>query len=259
MFRFAAKTVLVLAGFGTALGIASPANAAGTVLFAPTMPSANGLVTNEYAYWNPTHADAVKSPDWEMDSGSLFAQNGAGYSGAINAGKVDADSSPNTNSAVFRLNTKRKDFGNVRVGMKLNVAELGSTSSTPKVAWDGIHIWLRYQSQYNLYYASVARRDGHIVIKKKCPGGTSNNGTYYALSGEKSGYAIPMGQTMDVAATVRNNLNGSVTITLLRNGKALMTATDTGVGCAPIRNNGAVGIRGDNARFTFTNFNVTSL
>ena len=259
MLRFAAKTVLILAGIGTALGIATPANASGALLFAPTMPSTDRLVTNEYAFWNSNHTDAVKSPDWQMDSGSLFAKAGAGYSGAIDTGPVDALSKQHTNSAVFRLNTTRRDFGDVRVMTNLNIAQLGSTASTPKVDWDGIHIWLRYQSEYNLYYASVARRDGHIIIKKKCAGGSQNGGTYYELAGEKSGYPIAMGQTMAVGATVRNNSNGSVTITLIRNGKTLMSATDTGKGCAPIRNNGAVGIRGDNAKFTFTNFTVNSL
>ena len=36
-------------------------------------------------------------------------------------------------------------------------------------------------------------------------------------------------------------------------------ALATGKGCAPIRTKGAVGIRGDNAKFTFKNFTVSSL
>src|ERR1043166_249924 len=38
------------------------------------------LVTNEYAYYNPT-ASGARSSQWVMTSGSLFARDGAGWSG----------------------------------------------------------------------------------------------------------------------------------------------------------------------------------
>ena len=227
-------------------------------LFQPTFPTTDKLVTNEYAYWSPTHSDTTVSPDWEMTSGSLFSKDGGGYSGRIDAGTVDARSVNHTDSAVFRLNTKRYDFGDVAVSFTLNVLELSSTSYTPPVDWDGIHIFLRYQSQYSLYYASVARRDGDVVIKKKCPGGPSNDGTYYPLTKETAGYPIRIGSWQGVSASVRNNSDGTVTIVLSENGKAVVTATDTGVGCAPITRPGAVGIRGDNVRFQFTGFTVNA-
>jgi hypothetical protein len=126
------------------------------------------------------------------------------------------------------------------------------------VAWDGVHLWLRYQSQYSLYYASVARRDGRIVIKKKCAGGVSNNGTYYTLGSEVPGHAAPLGGWTAVAATVRTNANGTVTITAFRDGVQVASGTDTGVGCSAITKPGAVGIRGDNAQFTFSDFHVTT-
>jgi hypothetical protein len=227
-------------------------------LFQPDFSQA-GLVTNEFAYWNPGSPLRVSSPDWEMTSGSLFARNGNGYSGTIDAGAPDAKSEINTGSAIFRLNTRDFTFGDVRVSMKLNVTRFGSTTRTPAVDWDGVHIFLRYQSQYSLYYASVARRDGHVVIKKKCPGGPSNNGTYYTLAGsEVSRQALPLRSWQDVGATIRTNSAGNVTITLLRDGEVVSTGTDAGVGCARITAPGASGIRGDNAEFDFAGFTVAA-
>jgi hypothetical protein len=128
------------------------------------------------------------------------------------------------------------------------------------VDWDGVHIFLHYQSQYELYYASVARRDGHVVIKKKCKGGPSNGGSYYPLdNSEISGLPFPLGTWRAVGASVRTNADGTVTIVLYRDGKAYTSATDTGIGCAPITNAGATGIRGDNAEFEFNNFTISPL
>lgn len=230
-----------------------------TVLFKPTF-GASGLVTNEFTYWNPTDPKRAESPDWEMTSGSLFARNGGGYSGAVDDGSPDARSATTTGSSIFRLNTRNYSFGDVQVSMKLNIASLTSTIRTPTVDWDGVHIFLHYQSQYELYYASVARRDGHVVIKKKCLGGPSNGGAYYALGhSEISGMKFPLDTWQEVGATVRTNADGSVTLTLQRNGKDISSATDTGIGCAPISAAGATGIRGDNTEFQFSDFTVTEL
>jgi len=226
-------------------------------LWAPLTPAA-GLVTNEYAYWNPTLSSSVQSKDWEMTSGSLFSTGTALWTGTPDTANPNATSSNGTDSAVFRLTSKRADFGNVAVAFTVHNNGLTSTASTPPVAWDGLHIFLRYQSEYQLYYASVNRRDGHVVIKKKCAGGASNGGTYYELGpGEVSGHAIPFGTDQRVGASVVNNPDGTVTLTLNVDGTTLVTAVDNGVGCAPITAAGKVGIRGDNDDFTVTGFTVT--
>jgi len=230
----------------------------GTQLFFDPFNYPDGLVTNEYAHWNETHLDKVESPVWDMTSGSLFAVNGEGYSGTVDDRSPNALSTTGTNSAVFRLNTRDFSFGDTRTTFRLKVDKLTSTSYTPAVAWDGIHIFLRYQSEESLYYASVARRDGTVVIKKKCVGGPSNGGTYYTL-GSKSGYKIPFGSWYTVAGSVRNNKDGSVQVWLSHNGTPLLSVTDTGTGCAPITKPGATGIRGDNAEFHFDGFTVQTL
>jgi hypothetical protein len=68
-----------------------------------------------------------------------------------------------------------------------------------------------------------------------------------------------MNKWWNVGASVRNNPSGSVTITLYENDTPVISATDIGVGCAAITHTGAVGIRGDNTRFWFDSFKVTSL
>ena len=61
-----------------------------------------------------------------------------------------------------------------------------------------------------------------VVLKKKCIGGPDNGGTYYELTdgGDAyvGGHPIPFGARQHVGATVRNNADGSVTLTLEREG-----------------------------------------
>jgi hypothetical protein len=260
MRRHVLSAITVMISVFATLAAAQPdLPATSSVLFAPAFPSKDQLVTNEYAYWNPTHTDKVTSPDWEMTSGSLFAQSGYGYTGKVDRLAPGPTSATGTNSAVFRLNTARADFADVSVRFSVKFLKVANDPATFPVDWDGMHIWLRYQSQYYLYYASVARRDGIVLIKKKCPGGIFNNGTYYTMTPEIKGYPIVLGQWRAVGATVSNNPDGSVRITLLVNGRYVVGATDRGVGCPPIRVPGSVGIRGDNSEFLFTRFTVSTL
>ena len=238
----------------------APAPEPGSALFREEFDYPDGLITNEYSTWNPTHSDAQLSPIWEMTSGSLLAQSGTGWTGKPDGCSTSSPGSePCTASDVFRLNTKRQDFGNVTVSLDLRNDYLTSSSRTPAQNWDGVHVWLHYQSQYNLYYASFNRRDGRIVIKKKCEGGSENGGTYYELApGEISGYPIPFGTWQHLQASIQDNADGSVTITMWRNGAKLLSATDNGLGCAPITAPGGVGVRGDNDDFNIDNFVVTA-
>ena len=187
-------------------------------LFSDNFNRPDGLITNEYAYFSPTDPSAVISPDWELDSGSFFIQNNQGWSGVPDdcsngSNSPNAQSANCTDSAIFRLNTKRFDFNNVKVAFSLYSNGLISTQSTPPVAWDGIHIFLRYQSEYNLYYASINRRDQTSVLKKKCPGGTDNGGTYYELTPYVPHTWSP-GAWQHVYVTVQTNPDNTVTIAL---------------------------------------------
>jgi hypothetical protein len=154
--------------------------------------------------------------------------------------------------------SKRAGFRDVAVSFSLKNSRLVTTSRTPSSSWDGIHLWVRYQAENLLYYASINRRDNTVVIKKKVPGGPTNGGTYYILSSSVS-HTVPYGAWQHVKATVKNNNDGSVTIRLYAEDVLLVSATDTGTGGPPIREPGKVGIRGDNAEFHFDNFAVDRL
>jgi hypothetical protein len=176
---------------------------------------------------------------WQMTSGSLFRDDGTGWSG------VPDDA---TGSAVFRMVSVERDFNDVDVSVTLRVDDLVTTHRTPAQDYDGAHIWVRYESDRELYAVSVDRRDGTMIIKKKCPGGTDNGGTYYELNGIVPA-PIPFGAWQNVTVSVQDQPDGSVKITASRDGVG-MEATDAGVGCAPLRG-GGVGIRGDNAELRF--------
>ncbi len=243
---------------GVLIGVVIPfINPSEQLLFAPHFPSGTQLITNEYAYHNPDHADAVISPDWIATSGSLFGRDGTGWTGPVDRDPPGPTFSMHTGSAVFRLITKRMDFTDVHVQFRLSLAGMSATRDTPAVDWDGVHIWLRYQSEFASYAVSVARRDGVVLIKKKCAGGPTNGGTYYTLTPQVKGFATPPSQWRYVGATAVNNPDGSVRVTMLINGKYVVGATDRGVGCAPLRSAGAIGIRGDNTEFSFSTFTVT--
>ena len=241
------------------VAVAAAAPAQRPQVYRPALGKKSGLVTNSYAYRNPKRKDAVRSAVWHVTAGSLFATGGRGDTGKIDAGVPGPLSAVNTGSAVFRMHTVRTDFTDVQVAFDLNIAYQAATSYTPATSYDGVHIWLRHKSQYELYAASVARRDGVVLIKKKCPGGPVNGGTYYTLGAEVPGAPIVRNKWRRVAATVRNNPGGSVTVVLYVDGRAMVSAVDTGTGCAPIRDGAPVGIRGDNTRFRFDDVTISRL
>ena len=244
---------------GVLLLALAKAGTAGTTLFSEGFNYAPGLVTNEYAYWHPGAAGIRVNPNWRMTSGSLFESSpGMGWSGIPDGVGPNALSTNGTDSSVFRLNTTRADFGNVAVDFDLVNNGLTTTSRTPAQSYDGVHVWVRYQSEYYLYAVTINRRDNVSVIKKKVAGGPSNGGTYYTLA--STAHAVPCKTRQHVRVTVQDNADGSTTIALYDNGALILKAVDNGtIGGKPIRGQGAVGVRGDNCNFNFTNFVVSSL
>ena len=229
----------------------------GPVVFGDDFEGADGLITNGWANWNPTDPRAVVSTNWEARNGSVFRRDGRAWSGVPDDCAQTATSVPCTGSAWMHLYTKRADFGNVLVQSDVTVKTLASGPTHPAQDWDGVHLWLRYQDDYHLYAASVNQRDGKVFIKKKCPGGPQNGGTYYIYG--QSTDPIPFGARQTVAASARNNADGSVTITVYREGVAVLSAVDRGELCPPITAAGHVGVRGTNADFEFDRFRVFSL
>jgi hypothetical protein len=230
-----------------------------TILMQDAFTQKDGLITNEYAHWNPDSAGIITSLNWDVTSGSLFASGGAAWTGVPDDKSPDLTSTDGNNSAIFRATTQRKDFGDVAVSFDVMNQGLTSTPSTPPVDWDGLHIFLRYQSETSLYYATVNRRDNTMILKKKVAGGSSNGGTYYNMT-PATPYTVKYNTWQKIKATVKNNADGSVSIQVYANDVLVLSAKDSGLGGTPaIRDPGRVGIRGDNANLKFDNFLVTSL
>jgi hypothetical protein len=232
---------------------------------------ANGLITNEYAFWNA--GQGVASPVWEMDSGSAFSiapPSGVGGTGNVawtgvpdTCDRVDEYSRACTNSNVFRLASKRRDLGDI--SLSVDAWNQRYTVAHPD-DWDGVELWLRYQSEYQLYLVKPERYDGHVTIQKKCPGGSDNGGTYFMLF-EQSGHAFAFSRWIGLEASARTNADGSVTITVSRDGHTIGQATDAGgsdiygahMTCGPITHAGGVGVRGDNDEFYLDDLEVGAL
>lgn len=240
------------------LAMAAPRIPEDPVLWQEPFDYPDGLITNEFAQWNPNDPRAALSPRWDMTSGSLFALNRTGWTGVPDHDAPDPGSRRATNSSVFRLTSRRADFGDVAVDLTVYNRGLSTTTATPANDWDGIHVWVRYQSQTHLYYASLQRRDDTVVIKKKMPGGPSNDGTYYPL-GLRVFHATRYNAWMKSRVTVQNQADGSVRLGLWIDGEPVMTVIDDGVGGPPIREPGRIGIRGDNCEFQFDEVVVRAL
>lgn len=215
----------------------------------------SGLVTNEWAYYNPGTPGGASSKQWEATSGSLFALDGNGWTGVPDGRAPGPTSAEFTDSAVFRLRTRRADFANVAIAFRLRLIGLVTTPRTPAAAYDGVHVWLRYQSPQWLYFASVSRRDGNVVIGKKLP--TADGGVYTDLV-RAPGHRFPPGRWESVRVTIRS-VGTAVLITVFIENRVVAHAVDTGRLSPAIRRPGRVGLRGDNANFEFRDLTVSRL
>jgi hypothetical protein len=229
------------------------------VLFRDTFDGPDGLITNHYAAWSGDAA-AVRSPDWEVESGSMLRRRGAAWTGVPTARQPNLDSSNGSGSQIFRAWTNRSDFGDVRVDMRLrNLGYVNGSPGWPKKSWDGVKIWLRRQGSsglVGLYTAEVNRRQGNIIIQKRCPRARS----YALLAASRADRPARFRRWEHVGGSVRTRSDGSVTLAVIRDGKVVLRTTDKGAGrCRPITAAGRVGVRGDNTQFLFDDFTVTDL
>ncbi|QMU68171.1 hypothetical protein [Streptacidiphilus sp. P02-A3a] len=244
-------------GKGGTGGGAGSGSADGVQPFAADF-GAGGLVTNEYAYREPNSPQAHDSADWIVTSGSLFAQNGDGWTGVPDSGETGTDSARYNDSAVFRLVTRRRDFGDVAVATSVKVDPPITTKRTPASEWDGAHFWLRYHSPSELYALSFRRRDGMVVIKRKVTAhdkAAVDGGDYTTLA--QASFPIPYGSWQQVAASAVNGSGGTVKLTLTINGRTALTVVDTAPGA--LTQPGGVGLRVDNSELWFRDFTATPL
>ncbi|MEU9131497.1 hypothetical protein AB0D08_25890 [Kitasatospora sp. NPDC048540] len=215
----------------------------------------DGLLTNEYAFRHPDAPDAHPDPDWVVTSGSLFADGGALWTGTPDGQSPDPASARHTDSAVFRLVTRRRDFADCTVRAEVLLEPPVTTSRTPAQDWDGGHLWLRYRSPQELYAVSFRRRDGVVVVKRKTPdehGAADAEGSYETIAEAK--HAMEYGSWHSVEASVADTLTGAVRLRLAVDGRVLLDVKDQGG--ERITAPGGVGVRADNSDLRIRAFSV---
>ena len=221
----------------------------GEALLFDSFTGDDGVITNHYAFWSPDDDTAFRDDIWEMESGCALRRDNTLWTGVPTSGEPNKNCSSGSGSEVFRLWTKRS-FTDVNVSFRLRNNGYVSGAEGER-SWDGIKVWLRRQGgtgSVGLYTAEVNRRQGNIMIQKKCAGSDE----YHILSQDRpEGSGASIGEWEMVGGSIKNQPDGSVKITLMRHGQTVLEATDDGVGCAPYRTAGRVGIRGD-----YTNFNA---
>jgi hypothetical protein len=215
------------------------------------------LLTNEYAHFNPVDDRAVRSPDWDVTSGSLFVRDGAGWTGRPDAANPNAHSTNGTGSSVFRGTTRRNDFLNTLVSLRVKNHGLTEQGRMAPAETDGVHLFLRWHSPKDLYVVSLNRRDGQITIKRKSPGGEVNGGTYTTLG--QVPYQVPYGRWQTFQIWIKNAGDHTVTIGVGNGERTLLKVSDSGATAPADLTAGAVGLRGDNCDFQFDKFLVVPL
>lgn len=233
---------------------------------------ARGPITNAYAYFQSDDPRSVPSASWEMTSGSVFSRRGVGWTGTPDLARPDARSANGTGSVVFRLRTRRHDFVDVDVRLRVRVLRWTAHRRQQRPL---VVLWVRYQSEQRLYSPTILSADGRVDIEKKTPGGPHavNGGTYYILPpySDAPDWPVRLGQWYDVGVRVCNRSDGGVSITTMRDGQVMQRAVDPGAGHplpyarsgtetvrhgAALRAPGRVGIRSDDAELEFGRYDV---
>lgn len=238
-FLLGALVVALVAGCGGR----SAADERPDGVFAPSFAGPDRLVSNERAYREPAGRGVAVSRDWTVTSGSLFARDGAGWTGVPDGGSPGPASANATGSAVFRAVSREHTFADVVVTTRVRVDRLVQTARTPARDWDGVHLFLRYRDANNLYTVDAHRRDGALTVKRK-------RGGDYEILGEVD-HPVPRGRWVDVHASARTTADG-VRIALRIDRVPVLTVTDTSG--EAISGAGRVGIRGDNCEFSFRDY-----
>ncbi len=200
---------------------------------------------------------------WHVNSGTLYLKPGHGWTGDL--------SNPMDNSSVFRLlyDSKTPLPRDYEVHFKVKVNRV--VADKPE-DWYGIHVFLHYRDQFNLYYASIFRADGRVIIKKKLEGkdhhaeGTENGGYYYPLTPyTQIPHPIRPGEWHDVVVGIRGS---PAEIWMIIDGQEILRAKDSEkIGDPALAASeppllieaGTTGLRGDFTDFEFSAFQVIAL
>ena len=210
------------------------------LLFRDAFDGPDGIITNQHAYFAPSYEEKHESPNWEMESGCALRDGNRMWTGKPTKPVPNRECSNGTGSATFRFWTKRTDFDDVAVSFSLQ----NNGYTTEGETWDGVKIYLRRQDGDNFYTAEVNRREGNVIVQRKC------DGRYTLLGGTRTA-ATParIGEPEYVAGTAVNLDDDEVRIQVVRGDDVVLEAVDPGGTCDALRGPGRIGIRGDRTDF----------
>jgi hypothetical protein len=223
----------------------------------------DGVITSPLYYLSAsfpgggTSKSTNPSELWEGDSGTFHRQGAWGYSGR----PIDW-----ANKYFFRYNTRNFNVGDATIAWQYRSGAFGQDGYAVEGS-DATGVWLRYQTQYNLYVWQFDRTNSCMQLKRKVPGQNwtgpanlvSNKGVYYSLPTDSAQPIFGANQycitwegvrsllpaseaakpgfpklahdsvtTYDFKATVKTLPNGTVQIQGYRAGVLVYSATDDG-------------------------------
>lgn len=235
----------------------------GPVIVQDSFEGADGVVTSHEHYAEAqfplggTSSPSNPSPVWEGDSGWFFRRGNWGYSGRPSDWR---------DRYFFRMNTRNFAIRDAAVSWRYRSAQFGE-DGYPSESADAVDVWVRYQTQYNLYAFQFDRTNDGVQAKRKIPADgwsgpkalVANKGVYYTLptdadqpvlgagkylvpwravsdrlpAGERAKPGFPNlahdGRTAyEFEVTVRNLPGGKVQIQAYRAGVLVYSATDDG-------------------------------
>jgi len=146
-----------------------------------------------------------------------------------------------TSAPTFRAHTVKRRYGNVSLSVRFRINRYEGDDR----AWDGVHFGFRYQSQDDLYYVSVARRDGNLVVKRKL------GSRYQQLAALP--HAVALGRWHHAHIEVRSNRTGPVGITVEVD-DVVLRVNDRQPG--RLRNPGRISVRSDRVEADFDDLSI---
>lgn len=212
------------------------------------------------SYYNVTHANG-----WVSDCNNSYIYSEADLS--ISTSPVG---STNGHGSCQRWYTSAT-FPGATQTVTADFKATGWDSNAPSNgSWAGFKFFMSRDTADNSgsnYTVEPVIYDNTIHIQKKCYGiddtsnplavSYSNGGTWYLLA-QKNNMPLSSGWH-ELKGTVKDNPDGSATITLYRDGSALLSATDKpGLTGCPVLTNGHVGWRSDFMEYEIDNFTASS-
>jgi hypothetical protein len=146
-------------------------------------------------------------------------------------------------SPTFRARSRRADLDSPEVVLRFRIDEFGDHSGRQH-DWDGVHVGLRYGSPDDLYYISVARRDGTVALKRK------SGGAYETLA--VADHELSLDEWHEATVAVEDTTVGTW-LRLRLDGENVLEVLDT---TDPLPPGGRVSLRSDNVAVTFADVQV---